>query len=78
MTPFQVVELIGKPDRINPATTAAGRNEQWVYSEDTLVGNIRGPGAAIGNAFRMGLTDRRPEQICLYFENGSLTSTQGF
>ena len=78
MASDEVVSLIGRPDRVNPSQTVSGRQEQWIYRETTVVANVRGQGAGVGYAFLMGLNDRKEGQISLYFENGILTSSQGF
>jgi outer membrane protein assembly factor BamE (lipoprotein component of BamABCDE complex) len=79
MTQSEVVSTIGgQPDQINPSTTESGRHEQWIYSGATIIRYIRGPGTMMRYSFALGTTGKQDKTFYLYFDNGILTSTQGF
>lgn len=78
MSESEIANLLGRPDRVNPTTTAAGQSDQWIYSVGTLVQRFDGK----MNAFRLGMQTELAEQqlptYYLYFNNGTLEAVQGF
>lgn len=70
----QVVALIGRPARVNNSLSAAGSNQQWVYTDS----QFRTPGQAllVGMAAGAGNTAIHEGQLYLNFSNNKLTSMQ--
>jgi hypothetical protein len=77
MSESAVSGLIGQPNENNVTRTATGKSEQWVYSGQQIILNTQGHDSWVHYNVDLGvlLNDFR---VYLNFENGILTSTQGF
>ena len=72
-----VMHLIGPPSDSNITRTATAKSEQLIYTGEQLVRYIQGYDA--WSDYSTYLTSYVKDfSVSLYFENGVLTSTQGF
>jgi hypothetical protein len=75
MTESQIVGLLGNPSGDNVTRTAAGKSEQWIYTGPSLFIHA---GYYLSRCYYSTEVQYQNVEIYLYFENGILTSTQGF
>jgi len=77
MSEPEVLRLIGDPNEDNVTRTAAGKSEQWVYSGQQVILNHYGRDAWAQYSSDLNILIN-DFHIYLNFDNGILTSTQGF
>ena len=75
MTEAQVVGLLGSPSGNDVTRTAAGKSEQWIYTGQQIITNA---GVDFLHCTDSVIWHYQNVQVYLYFENGILTSMQGF
>ena len=78
MKESSVILIIGNPSGNNITRTASVKSEQLVYDAEQLAGNVEGYSARERFSELVDIFHLPNPKYYLYFDNGILTSTQGF